>query len=733
MSSPNASESYPFDPDLAADYARELDILSDRILKYPNEGEEILEREIDRVETTLDTDEPDEERVCYLAVLEVLLDLLEIDYQLLKEDGSLRVVKPDIDADAQSPQEYKQHEREVLKKERDAQFEDESTYNFIKEMERSRGAGGTGASIEQLVVDSDELYRDLAQINDWDRDAIIDELDELIQPYIQVAIKGETDRHTGLDLQDIWRYFRYTWLTPYNTVPGRNINFLIRDAARPNHPVMGIASLGSSMMNLTDRDDYIGWTIDALEDRLERKQRTLEYEETLPKDERTEERTTRTVTRTEYLESESEWHDRIDTLCERYRTISERALAESIETIRYDDFIEGHDGITAEDFEKATDDVFTHLKQIEGKARYVLNGEPDLDAESTSLDLDLYDLSRRDLDDIEYTDTDPGDLDSWYEKSETALFVRKRAETLQKLLRDRRYFRENAEKSDREFIEDALEDDDGRRAIKTGLKEVKKRRVGAGMMNIMVCGAIPPYNHILGGKLVAMALTGPKVIDAYREKYEGAQSKIASSMAGETVIKESELVLLDTTGLFEVGSAQYDRVRIPVDDDRMEFKQVGKTSGYGSVQFGAKTRQRLAEVTAFKEGQKQVRGRFGEGIAPRLRKIRRGLDNLGLPGELLRHESPRLVYAVELATNAEQYLLGETDEPSYYWSFDDTDAEQQLIYDHWKDRWVSKRIQKDEILQRIAEFDARSDLLIRDKNNFDDPIQASIEEFSDHS
>jgi len=27
---------------------------------------------------------------------------------------------------------------------------------------------------------------------------------------------------------DIWRYFRYTWLTPYNTVPGRNINFLIR-------------------------------------------------------------------------------------------------------------------------------------------------------------------------------------------------------------------------------------------------------------------------------------------------------------------------------------------------------------------------------------------------------------------------------------------------------------------------------------------------------------------------
>jgi len=78
---------------------------------------------------------------------------------------------------------------------------------------------------------------------------------------------------------DIWRYFRYTWLTPYNTVPGRNINFLIRNAAKPKHPVMGIATLASPMMNLSVRDNYIGWTIDAVENKLQRKKRVHEYEE----------------------------------------------------------------------------------------------------------------------------------------------------------------------------------------------------------------------------------------------------------------------------------------------------------------------------------------------------------------------------------------------------------------------------------------------------------------------
>ena len=233
-------------------------------------------------------------------------------------------------------------------------------------------------------------------------------------------------------------------------------------------------------------------------------------------------------------------------------------------------------------------------------------------------------------------------------------------------------------------------------------------------MNVMVCGAIPPYNHLIGGKLIGMALTGPEVINAYEEKYNDTVSKIASSMKGESVAKENKVVFYDTTGLFEVGSAQYDRIRVPTKEGQVEYEELGYTQGYGSIQFGPKTRKRLSQVTEFEEDRQVVRGRFGEGTAPRMRKIRRGLENCGLDGDLLKHESKRIVYGVDLAKNAKEYLCGETNEPDYYWSFDNLRAEQQSIYDHWKYRWASKRIQKPEILERIDQFDREEFLLSRE-------------------
>ena len=280
------------------------------------------------------------------------------------------------------------------------------------------------------------------------------------------------------------------------------------------------------------------------------------------------------------------------------------------------------------------------------------------------------------------------------------------------------YLNDHRDQEDREFIEKALETRKGKRVISTGLKEIKKERVGAGMMNIQVCGAIPPYNEILCGKLVAMALTGPESINFYRSKYEGYTSKIASAMRGEPVEKPSELVFLETTSLFASGSAQYDRIRIPAKNGTIEFRNVGKTGGYGSVHFGATTRNRLASVTKIAEGKNMVRGRFGEGIAPRMRKIRRGLENLDLSGDILEHKSPRIVFVAPLASNACEYLRGETNNPLYYWSFDDVEAEQELIYDHWRERWVSKRIQKDDIMERIKEFDVHEDLLLGPRIDF---------------
>ena len=63
-------------------------------------------------------------------------------------------------------------------------------------------------------------------------------------------------------------------------------------------------------------------------------------------------------------------------------------------------------------------------------------------------------------------------------------------------------------------------------------------------------------------------------------------------------------------------------------------------------------------MAQLKRGQ-QVNSVFGEGVNPRLRKLRDGLDELGLSSdELLNHGGPRLVYGVPLAHNFREYLLG---------------------------------------------------------------------------
>lgn len=734
------STTYLLQPDLEEEFLKDLDRLCDRICKAPNDRETVIEAKISDIEDEVtseppkhDQDEMDayQEKVKYLAVLEALHDLVEIGYHVEKNpdkiDGfpPVRVYPPDSERYSDDPQAYKDHERDILQKERRTQFEDESVRKFIREMETPDRQNGKRVDVTDLIADGEDLAEDLRRLQDLDREQIVDELDTEIEPYIQCAERGVEDVHTGLDLHDIWRYFRYTWLTPYNQVPGRNINFLVRDASREYHPVMGIASLASSMMNLRERDKFIGWRIDAVEEKLERKSRTLEVEEQLPKEERTPEKQTRTREITEHLETEEEWEERTQEYCSTLRSAVETAIDESIEKVRYDDFIARFDDLSEEDFETASKTAFTRLKQMEGLGTYVFREEPPLvsevdnpDDHENVFDPSEFDLTPEDLEDVDINDTDPDSLDDWEKKSETALFVKKRAHTLQTLLRDREYFLENDIEDDKEFIEAAIDSERGNRALRTALKETKKRRVGAGMMNIQVCGAIPPYNHILGGKLVAMALTGPEVINHYREKYEGYKSKIASAMNGEAVIKNNELVFLDTTGLFKVGSAQYDRVRVPASNGEIEYEEIGKTSGYGSVQFGPDARRRLGQVTEMLENRKAVKGRFGEGIAPKMRKIRRGLENLNLDGELLKHESPRVIYAVPLASDFREFLFGLEDDPDYLWEFEDPETEQQSIYDHWKHRWVSKRVQKGWVLDDIQSFDKDEDLRLGHEVDF---------------
>ena len=81
----------------------------------------------------------------------------------------------------------------------------------------------------------------------------------VIQPYVQIVDSSVTCELTGFNLHDIWRYFRHTWANAYSTVPGRSMPILIRDAATEFHAVIGLAAISSPVVQIAERDTWMGW------------------------------------------------------------------------------------------------------------------------------------------------------------------------------------------------------------------------------------------------------------------------------------------------------------------------------------------------------------------------------------------------------------------------------------------------------------------------------------------
>ncbi|MBS1702854.1 MAG: DUF4338 domain-containing protein [Armatimonadetes bacterium] len=465
------------------------------------------------------------------------------------------------------------------------------------------------------------------------------DLDRIIKPYIQFVKGDETCQWTGMKLTDIWRYFRYTWLTPARSTPGRTMQIIIRDASVEPHPVIGIAALSSSIVQQTERDEWIGWTGD----------KVLEMLCAGPTD------------------ALARW------LYER--------LEEAVKGIYVRDFLE-EGVIDIEDISMPSQLSIDNLleREIEYK--------------------DLHRTATR----AEIRQQNNGS-EEWDDLARTYLFKGKRAGTLAKLLQIRQDFKESGfgfPGSD--SLARALENPQFRHAVRKLVRLIKASRVGISMMDISVAGSIAPYNELLGGKLVSMLLCSREVRDEYQRRYERSPSIIASSMRGQAVYREPRLVLLCTTGLFGNGSTQYNRISIPsgAESDPVRFKKLDCVTQYGTFHFSDATIYEMKRFSETVYHGTDVRGIFGEGVNPRMRKIRQSLDRLGFPSsDLLQHSTPRSVYVVALASNFREFLLGVDSEPSYLSNLAPEEDTRRIV-EFWRHRWLEPRIRRDDVIEAVA-------------------------------
>lgn len=100
---------------------------------------------------------------------------------------------------------------------------------------------------------------------------------------------------------------------------------------------------------------------------------------------------------------------------------------------------------------------------------------------------------------------------------------------------------------------------------------------------------------------------------------------------------------------------------------------------------------------------RKVNSIFGEGVNPLMRKIREGLDLLGLPADvLLKHGNRRVVYGVALARNFQDYLLGLSNTPQFLIPRTREKYRTELLADYWRQRWLLKRLSKPGVLEEVS-------------------------------
>lgn len=646
-------------PDLSEKYQTRFTALVEKLGNtLPYNRNYLLEEELKSVGVGDVSECADVDLLKYMASISLLKDLSLQGWQFRVESGKLHLFMNEDNLDD------KAHIRYRLSAERNAQFKTESIKKFIIKMETPRRFNGEEISIKNLIGSKDVLIQRIREEG------------KICDPYIQLVTQGK-DEHTGIGLSDIWRYFRYTWAIPYKTMPGRNLFYLVRDRAQKYHPIIGIFALGNSVLNLSVRDEDIGWTVEAIKRNMQQKVAISFCEQEVAGTDGGKIKSKIIKS----LETDEEYALRIQIYSNKIMPLLTKNIDDAIDDIY-------------------TKDLGYHRNTKYPKTEYIealIN---------QAIELETLSINNKN------NEKNP----NWIEETKKPLFKKKRATELAKLLKAKKIFVEAPYEDNTEKLQFLLSKEEGRQAITTALIANRKCKIGSNMMDIIVCGSIPPYNELLGGKLVSILACSPTVIRDYTHRYAQQVSEIASRMKGQRVVRDSRLVYLGTTSLYAIGSSQYNRIKVPLQNgSKLEYAKMGITEGFGTVYFSNDTSSMFSRILEIIDGGKKINHVFGEGTSPRFRMISRGLKAIGIRADaFLKHYSPRIVYSINLANNTNDFLLGIDQDVEYGFDIaDDQDVQEhtQYLIDYWYKRWLEMRIKSVDIEQRLETFDIMEVLL----------------------
>ena len=193
-------------------------------------------------------------------------------------------------------------------------------------------------------------------------------------------------------------------------------------------------------------------------------------------------------------------------------------------------------------------------------------------------------------------------------------------------------------------------------------------------MNAQRLGALPPYNELLGGKMVALALTCNEIRELYRKKYKNCVSIIKKRKL------EPELLFITTTSAFGKSSL-YNRLKY---NGEVVAQSLGYTQGSGTFHIPENLYEEILDF--LKDKGIDTRRGYGHGPSRKLKLITLGLKYLGL-SKFEYHGIKREFYLFPLVKNLKD-VIQKKQEPIWI------DRPFDNLVTYWKERWAIPRAER---------------------------------------
>ena len=204
----------------------------------------------------------------------------------------------------------------------------------------------------------------------------------------------------------------------------------------------------------------------------------------------------------------------------------------------------------------------------------------------------------------------------------------------------------------------------------------------ARLVNIMdayVLGALPPYNSLLGGKLVACLVRTREIYDDFAGKYGSTKGIISGQ-------DKAARLLAITTSSSMGRSSVYNRLKLA---GTPYFTSLGYTRGWGHFHIPDSLFSELRDYLRSIGHRYADLHRFGQGPNWRMRTTRAALQALGFSDELLRHGIKREVFISSFADNSEKILRTGKGAPSLTSLLSAEEVSKQAV-----ERWIVPRSER---------------------------------------